>query len=693
MDSVDSVNVQRIGVDIGGTFTDLAAIDADGSFHMSKRLTTHGDEQQAVLAAMADIDVDLAQPNWILSHGSTLVINALLERDGARAALVTTRGFRDVLHLRRGGRPEGFNMKYRRSPALIPRELTFEIDERTAHDGTILSKPSEADLAALATALRAAEVDAVAVCFLNSYVAPANEVLVANRLRELLEGVHITASSELSRQWREYERSSTAASNAFAAPVVERYLDALTTRLVELRFGGEVLLLDSAGGGLALESAKRMPIRMVESGPVAGVIAAQALAEEMSIPNVVTFDMGGTTAKTALIEDNRFDTTDTYWIGGFERGFPVQVPTVDIIEVGAGGGSIASAADGRISVGPRSAGSQPGPACYGLGGTEPTITDANLLCGRIAASRPLGGLKTDHDAAAAAFDKLAEDLATTRMRAALGVLRLGTVVMATAVRNQTLERGRDPREFTMVAFGGAGPMHACEVAAENGIRHVLIPQHPGHFSAMGMLQSHLRVDRLIAIGRPLDRVDWKALHDLADGESASLTHQLTDGSRLPGAGQVHVALRMALRYFGQEHAVWIEPPPDFREHADPRQMTERAFEKEYAERFGHLNPRGRIEVVEIEIVAIRELPRKPLPMPAHEAAAVGSQPSYFTLDESPVPAKVLVRASIRVGERIDGPAIIVEEGATTVIPPGANFEVLENAVICVDVSGMSEAQS
>ncbi|HEY2437765.1 MAG TPA: hydantoinase/oxoprolinase family protein, partial [Solirubrobacteraceae bacterium] len=368
----------RIGADIGGTFTDLAVVDPAGRLHIGKRVTTHGSEGDGVLAAVADTDADITTPGAVLAHGTTLVINALLERKGSRVVLVVTKGFADVIEGGRSSRPDIFDIRFRRDPVIVAPELRFEIDERVYASGEVAREPAQADLERVLEELTQAGVEAVAVALLNAYVQPHHEELIASFLRERLPALTVTASSEISRQWREAERFTTAAANAYVAPVADRYIERLLGGLQADGFAGKFVVLDSNGGALALDAARRFPVKAVESGPVAGVIGARELAERLAIDNMVTFDMGGTTAKSCLIERGHYASTELYWINGYERGFALQVRCVDVTEVGAGGGSIAWADEsGRLLVGPRSAGSQPGPACYGNGGTEPTVTDAN----------------------------------------------------------------------------------------------------------------------------------------------------------------------------------------------------------------------------------------------------------------------------------------------------------------------------
>jgi N-methylhydantoinase A len=685
-----SDRARRIGVDIGGTFTDVAAVDAEGRLHIGKRLTTHGQEADGVIAAVGDTSLDLSAEDLIVAHGTTLIINAVLERRGSKAALVTTEGFADVLDIARSTRTEGFTLRYRRNPPLIPRESRFEIRERTHASGEVAHQPTPDELTQLVEQLREAGVEAVAVAFLNSYVEPANELAVAEAIRRELD-IPVTTSSELSRQWREYERFSTAAANAYVAPVAARYLHRLVEGLAADGFNGQFVILDSSGGAMTTDVARRFPVRAVESGPVAGVIGARSLAESLGLRNLVVFDMGGTTSKVALVEAGDYATTDLYWIGGRERGFPLQVNSVDVIEVPVGGGSIAwFDSDGRLRVGPKSAGSQPGPACYGLGGLQPTVTDANLFCGRMDKEHFVGEVELDTDAAAAAIGRLAVEAGIEPERLALGIIQLANMQIAGAVRRQTLERGRDPAEFALLATGGAGPVHGCEVAVEAGIRDALIPRYAGHYSALGMLRANLRLDRREIMLGLLADLDIRELEKVIDRVSGDLAEQLR--FQAPPAA-IDVRYSLGLRYHGQEHIVRIPAgigttvPPTLSK--DVRE----AFEIEYIRRYGHLDPHSAIEVVEVEVMAERPLP----PVITREVRdGAGSRDeiqSRWRQGEPPVRTAALSRGTLSEGDSLEGPAVIYEEGSTAVIPPGAFATIVGDSTIRVDLSQLMPDRS
>ena len=401
-----------IAADTGGTFTDLAAYDTKaGRILFSKSLTTYGNLVDGVMDCVRKAEIDLSDAE-MLKFGTTLVINTFVQRTGARTALVTTRGFRDILELRRGNRPIPFDVRYKRDPPLIARDLRFEVPERIGADGVVVTPLDEAEVEKIAQTLRAEQVEAVAICFLNAYVDNAHERRVVEMLIKLLPDVYVTSSSELSPEWYEYERTSTAAANAYVGPRLHAYIDQLDRTVRDRGFGKKMFLMASNGGVFSVERARQQPIMLVESGPVGGCIGAGVYARELGVRKAIAFDMGGTTAKCALLDDGQFEVKSPYFVGGATHGFPVRGGVLDIVEIGTGGGSVAHVdAHGRLCVGPRSAGSTPGPACYGLGGTEPTMTDANLVLGRIGRNSFLGGtMSLDMEAATTCMARLAATL-------------------------------------------------------------------------------------------------------------------------------------------------------------------------------------------------------------------------------------------------------------------------------------------
>ena len=499
----------RVATDVGGTFTDLVtfATDAEGrqTIRTAKSDTTPPNFEQGVLNVLARGGLtprDIA----FFAHGTTVVINALTERKGARTALITTEGFRDILEIARGNRPDFFNIRYRKPAPFVPRQLRFEVPGRLTYKGEERAPLDLSTLPAIVARLRAEGIEAVAICLLHAYANPAHEIALAEAFRGLMPEASVVASHQITREWREYERSNTAVLSAYVQPVAEAYLTRLQSAMEAGGFDGQLYVMQSNCGVDSLEATRAIPITMVESGPASGFWGAAELGRLIGAPNVLALDIGGTTAKCSLIENGQVTIKTDYWI---ERdlktaGYPIMVPVVDLVEIGNGGGSIAWVdAFDRLHVGPRSAGAKPGPAAYGRGGTDATTTDANLALGRIDPLYFCGGtIEADMAAVNAALDALAARLGTGRAEAARGILRIANNNMVNALKLVSLNRGHDPRDFTLVVFGGGGAMHGAELAADLGCRSIVIPRGAAVFSAWGMMMSDLRRDyfltRLIA---------------------------------------------------------------------------------------------------------------------------------------------------------------------------------------------------
>lgn len=656
-----------VAVDIGGTFTDLAALDPEsGELRFSKSLTTPPNFEQGALDCLSKADVD-ASTIEVLRHGTTVVINALLERDGARTALVTTDGFRDILEIGRGNRPESFNILYHRLPPVVPRDRRYEIVERLDARGNVLRPLDRAALPLLAERLKAEGIEAVAVCLLHAWRNPAHEIEIGAYLRRHTD-CFVSCSHEISREFREYERTSTSVLNAYVGPSVSTYLERFGGALRGAGFQGHLYLMGSNGGVLTEDDTRMRPLLLVESGPVGGAAGAVEIGARIGEKNLVAFDMGGTTAKSVLIEDGEVAASPLYWVGGYDRGYPVQASVLDIVEVGTGGGSIAGVNElGALQVGPRSAGALPGPACYGRGGTLPTVTDANLYLGRLDADHFMGGtMPLRRDLAEAALDELAASLGQPTAAIASGILRISTISMATAVRKVTMERGYDPRDFAMVAFGGAGPLHAVEVAREIGMKRVLIPPKPGHFSAYGMLFADFRYDLTETVARTLESVD-------VDEMNERFVALETEGARsLAGIGVPIESLRYIryaeMRYQRQEYTIKVRLPA----HCKGRDELRHLFEESYQRRYGHAAKDMGIDVVMLRVVVDARTVR-----PQQRQAAAG-QPATATPQRRAVwfesggvaPCDVWQRDELVAGQSIAGPAVIEEDASTTVLPPG-----------------------
>jgi N-methylhydantoinase A len=652
----------RVAVDIGGTFTDLVAQDtATGQVIRAKADTTPGGLEHGVLTALAQSGVAAGQVSAFI-HGTTAVINTVTERTGARTGLVTTSGFRDVLEIGRGNRPDLYNLAYRKPEPFVPRHLRFEVTERMTYQGQVVEPLDVTELEQAARQLEAEGVRAVAVCFLHAWANPAHEQQAAEILAARLPGVSVVASHWISGQWREYERTSTAVLSAYVRPVVAAYLGSLAAALRDTGLTAPLYAMRSNGGVSSFEQAARVPIALLESGPVAGVAAAAELGRRIGARHVLTLDVGGTTAKTAAVRDGEIKVTTLHHIGKepARAGYPVQSPTVEIVEIGAGGGSIAWADPaGGLHVGPQSAGADPGPAGYGRGGTRPTVTDANLVAGRLNPGYFLGGaMKLDLAAAERALAELGAPLGVDAVGAARGVLRHAITQMSHALRLVTVRRGYDPRDFTFVAYGGAGPLHATLLARELGIRRTIIPAGPGHFSAFGMLTGPLRGEAVRTVIGPLDAIDLAAV--FAPAEQAAR-------AELGPHGQAATLLRHAeLRYRGQEHT--LEVPVQLDDLAALRAAFERRCLEAYSFRLD--SP--------LEIVSVRVTATAPVAGEVHWGQPVPDQRAQdqsasrvVDLDPYDEPREVQVLGRDLVGaDPVSGPCVIEEVAATTLVLPG-----------------------
>jgi N-methylhydantoinase A len=660
-----------VGIDIGGTFTDLVGYQ-DGAVVAAKTLTVPADPTVGAAAALRLAGCDARSIRELL-HGSTIAINTVLERSGARTALITTEGFRDVYALGRGNRPDAFNLDFHRPRPLVPRDLTFEVSERMNAAGEVL-RPIDPDaVAALGRQLEALGIEAAAICFLHSYANPAHEIMAGEVLRRLCPRIFVTASHEILREFREYERTSTTALNAYVGPRVAKYLERFEEFARAAEFSGQIAIMRSNGGTMSIGEAQRQPVAMMESGPVAGMIGAAHLARLLGIRQAIGFDMGGTTAKTALINDGVLPIEEGYVIGDAFTGQPMQLPVVDIVEVGAGGGSIAWIGDsGGLHVGPVSAGADPGPVCYGRGGEQPTVTDADLLLGRLNGNRFLGGgMKLDADRAGMALAKLGRGVGLDALTAALGIAAIADGAMSLAVRAVSVNRGVDPRDAPLIAFGGAGPLHAVAIAREISIPQVVIPKVPGNFSALGMLMAEWRQDFVRTLIGELDRLDpaqvAQAFADLHDAGIAALKRDGLPGGTFSFAGD--------LRYRGQEHtiAVPVASPDDLVGATD---ATRQRFNAHHDRRYGHAAPDQSIEIVNLRLVVT--LPRiddaisrwLSTPWEAEPAAPAERRAVVYADPAHPVEALILWRPGLRASTEIKGPAVIEEPNSTTFVPPG-----------------------
>src|SRR3954453_5429083 len=676
-----------VAVDIGGTFTDLVAYDHEGGNVLyAKSPTTYGNFVEGILECFDKVKLEPKTANFV-NHGTTLVINSLIQRKGAKAALVTNKGFRDPLEIERGNRPDPFDLHYRRDEPLIPRPLRLEVTERIGSKGEIVTPLDVEALTPLVDKMKGLGVEAVAIFFMNSYANPEHEQKAAETLRALLPGVYVTYSTEVTREWYEYERTSTVAANAYVGPQVNRYVQQLASDLETRGFDGSLFMMGSNGGLLSVERTCRQPVGLVESGPIGGCIGAGAYAEVLGYRNVIAFDMGGTTAKCALVEDGRFSVESIYYAGGYVKGFPIKAPVISIVEVGSGGGSIAWLdPQNRMHVGPQSAGSTPGPACYGNGGTEPTVTDANLVQGRLNPAHFLGGeLKLDVDAGRQAVARIAGPLGYAGdeglIRMADGIIALATVIMAGAIKQISVEHGLAPREFVLFCYGGGGPLHASALARELSIPTVVIPPEPGNFSAVGMLLADARLD--------LSKTFTGVLNETTVASLKALFAEMEAEARVAlerdfGAGSVVFERHAEMRYTGQRHNIKVPIEGD-----DPASIRQ-AFDRDYKRRYGHADARAAAEFQALHLSAFTRLRRPELKRLPRAQAAGGkatTRPVYFGAADGMLDAQVYERTALAPGFKADGPALIEEYGSTTLIWAGDRFEIGELGEIRVTIAG------
>jgi N-methylhydantoinase A len=672
-----------MATDIGGTFTDLVALDEEsGKITLAKASSTPPEFHRGLADAIRKSDLDPRAVTFFV-HGTTVVINALTERKGAPTALVTTRGFRDVLEITRANRPDMYNLRFQKQAAFVPRHLRFEVDERVGYKGDVMKPLDESSVRAAADEIKAQGVTAVAVCFLHSYANPTHEARCAEMLEELLPGVLVTPSHAITQEWREYERTSAAVLNSYVRPVASNYLDALFQDLRKLEMPGSLNVMKSNGGMASIGFAKEQPIHMIESGPVGGVVGSVAIGLEIGERNLITLDIGGTTAKTSLIEGAEVKITTEYRIEQDARraGYPVKVPVVDIVEIGAGGGSIAWLDSiGTLRVGPRSAGAVPGPASYTQGGTEPTVTDANLLLGRINPSYFLGGeMAMSVEQARKATEKLATKLGMSVEEVARGIIRLANANMVNAIKLVSVRKGHDPREYVLVAFGGGGPMHATALARELHIRKVIIPPAPGNFSAWGMLTTDYKQDfTRTSVLRATDETMNTVYHRYEELERDAMQFFEREGFN---AANVVIARAADMRYAGQEHTVRVPVPSGQPALADVAAKFHERHESAFMFRLD-----GPVEFVNLHVTGLVRVPNPDLssfaPKAAKGTASKGRRKVDF--DEDGIHDSALYeRGRLALDEEVKGPAIIEEEASTTVIYPGqrARLDRIGNLVI------------
>ncbi len=651
-----------IGCDIGGTFTDFVRVAPSGRIEIGKRLTTAADPARAVEDGVAALGGSVDE----LVHGTTLITNALITRSGARTALLTTAGFADTLAIGREQRYDIYDLFIRFPEPLVPAELRIEVEERVDRDGNVLRPLDPAQVEATLTGL---DVEAVAICFLHAYRNPEHERLAADVARRL--GFRVCCSHEVLPEIREFDRTSTTVANAYVLPMADSYIG----RMEGARLADRLFLMTSSGGLATPATARALPVRLLESGPAAGALAAAAVARELGLPSVLAFDMGGTTAKACLIEDGAPAIASGMEVARVHRfnagsGLPVGGPTVDIIEIGAGGGSIARFdALGLLRVGPESAGAAPGPACYGRGGVEPTVTDADLLLGHLDPAYFLGGeMPLDLAAAEAAVGRLGCRPAD--------IVRVVREQMAAAARTHAVERGKDLRRCTLVAFGGAGPVHAVAVARILGIPEVIIPPLPGVASAFGLLAAPAAFEYAHSLPVMLDACDWAAVGGLLEEMEAR------GRAQVGAADGVTVARRADLRLLGQVHELEVDVPPG---HAGPAMgdLMRKTYAAAYVHRFGMMPEGNPIQVLNWRVRVEGPKPQMPAPTLGRGAGRQKGARVVNGWGETPV----FERAELGAGWAFAGPVIIEERESTTLVGPGDEVAVLPHGHLHIEMRG------
>jgi N-methylhydantoinase A len=662
-----------IGVDVGGTFTDVFFLDeATGACDVANVPSTRANQSLGFLEGIRRKIDDLGTVATIV-HGTTVGTNALLERKGARTGVIATRGFRDVLEMRRRDRPQTWGLWGSFEP-VIPRDLRLEVDERTLADGTVLIPVDAEVVKRAAHQLLAAGAEAVCIFFINSYANPQNEQAALAAVREVWPNEHVNASSRILPEIREFERASTTALNAYLQPVVGSYLHRLGTELGAGGFGGQVLIVQSNGGVMSLESARQLPIRTALSGPAAGVIAAAHIAAAAGYPNVVTCDMGGTSFDVSLIVDGRSVLAAETAV---DFGLVVRTPMIEITTIGAGGGSIAWVdRGGLLQVGPESAGSDPGPACYGLGNPRPTVTDANLVLGRINPERPIGGKlkRLDIEAARHAIEQqVAGPLSLDGMAAAEAILRLANSRMAGAIRLVSIERGHDPKSSVVLPFGGAGALHAGALIREVGLAKALIPRYPGITSALGCVIADMRHDFVHTLNRLLDEIDPAMLATHMQ-EAAAEGQVLLDRAGVGFEGR-ETRHEFDMSYVGQTHTVAVQFQQRAAE-ASPAAIRA-AFEARYREVYGRVLEGIPIRLLNLRTAVIGRRPKLDLALLAPRVGTTNGAKvtRKIWIDAGWREVPVLARFDLPVGAVVTGPAILEQSDATVFVDPGLTATV------------------
>lgn len=672
----------RVGVDSGGTFTDVCMFDeTDGAIAVWKVSSTPDDPSRGIAAGVEQGLETCAGGRASLGdvayfgHGTTVATNALIQHRGARVGLITTAGFRDLLEIGRQKRPSLYDLHAEKPPTLVPRRLRFEVAERLLHTGAV-DTPLDTDaVRAAALALREAGVDAVAICFLYAFINPEHERQARDIVAEVLPDAFLCASHEIAPEFREFERLSTATVNAYLGPIMHRYLNRLLTRLDDLGMPALPHLTQSNGGVAGFEAAALTPVRAVLSGPSTGVVAAEAIGRQAGFPDIITFDMGGTSSDVALMTGGAIQQANESIV----HGYPIKAPMLDIHTVGAGGGSIAQIdSGGLLKVGPQSAGADPGPVCYGLGSTEPTVTDANIVLQVLNPTHLLGGrMAVRRDLAVEAITAMADRLGLGVMETAQGIISVVTANMARAIRVISVQRGHDPRDYALMAFGGAGPLHAVRLAQELDIRRVLVPRNPGILCAMGLLLTDLRADFAATRLMPLEEGSVAAMQAAVDHVAAQAQDWFAHEAIAPEDRRL--SLTVDLRYEGQNYELSV-PLPDGPVSAATVAALQAGFEREHERLYGFLAEGEQINCVTFRAGALglvrkAQLAARPPGSEAANAAIDGSRRIWFPEAADFVESPIYARDRLQPGMAFAGPAVVEQMDTTTLVPPGVQVRV------------------
>ncbi|KQL52689.1 5-oxoprolinase [Heyndrickxia shackletonii] len=676
----------RVATDIGGTFTDLVYLDENGNFGISKAHTTPSQFENGVINVMESSGINPESIEMFI-HGSTVVINALTERKGAKVGLITTKGTKDVLEIARGNRPDLYNFRYQKPAPFVERYLRLEVEERLNYKGEILTPLNEEQIPDILSFFKKENVEAIAVCYLHSYKNPIHEKRTVDLIHQLWPEIAVTASHEITKEWREYERTNTTVLNSYVKPTATSYIDRLSKRLTDRKVNGNSYIMQSNGGSTTFEGAKQSPIHMVESGPVAGIYGAAVLGEILGEENIIAFDIGGTTAKCSLISKGEVKVTTDYYIEKTDKtsGYPVKVPVVDIVEIGNGGGSIAWIdATGSLKVGPQSAGSVPGPVAYGQGGLEPTTTDANLVTGRL--SKKNFDYEVDLEKVRDAIDqKVASHYDLSVEEGALGIIEIANSNMLNALKLISVRKGYDPADFSMIAFGGGGSMHAAALAKELGVKKVIVPVASSVFSAWGMLMTDLRHDYIQTYIKKLNDMDLSEINSTWNEMMDHAFNQFLDEGI--DKGQVLFHCFVDMRYVGQEHTVKVPVPNSV--------WTSDTVE-EIISRFHHLHEQNytfklldaSTEIVSLHLTGFGKVKKPTINTLITTGKLVNSalkecRPVYYK-EEGWVNTEVYNRNELESGMNINGPAIIEETSASTVIYSGQSLIVDSYGNLIID---------